>query len=385
MDDRSPRRRARTRRLSPGVAAALLLALLTPTGAAADEYPSWDEVLAAKADVASREAEATRIDALITELEAEAGRLGDAAVAAAAAAATAEAAREAAQSRAVALREAASAADARAEASASRFGRTAALLARTGGADAGLRLWFGGGDREELLAALSRAGRIADQAADAAVQARVDRASARSLSAQADVAERERDRLAREASERQAAAEAAHAAAEAEVAAQRTVVETLYAQLASLRDRTADLERRFRAGEQARAEAAAREAAAAAAAAEAAGATGTAPPPPGVTVDPAGHKAYARGAIGAYGWGEDQYRCLVSLWTRESSWRADAYNASSGAYGIPQALPGSKMASAGADWRTNGQTQIDWGLSYIDARYGSPCGAWAHSERYNWY
>ncbi|MGH3705424.1 MAG: lytic transglycosylase domain-containing protein, partial [Agromyces sp.] len=70
---------------------------------------------------------------------------------------------------------------------------------------------------------------------------------------------------------------------------------------------------------------------------------------------------------------------------RESSWRADAYNASSGAYGIPQSLPGSKMASAGADWRTNAATQIEWGLSYIADRYGAPCGAWAHSERFNWY
>ena len=75
----------------------------------------------------------------------------------------------------------------------------------------------------------------------------------------------------------------------------------------------------------------------------------------------------------------------MRLWNRESGWRADAYNASSGAYGIPQSLPGSKMAAAGADWRTNAATQVDWGLSYISARYGSPCGAWAHSEAYNWY
>ena len=96
-------------------------------------------------------------------------------------------------------------------------------------------------------------------------------------------------------------------------------------------------------------------------------------------------KAYAAGAVARYGWGGAEYECLVRLWTRESSWRADAYNASSGAYGIPQSLPGSKMASAGADWRTNAATQIEWGLSYIADRYGAPCGAWAHSEAYNWY
>ena len=73
--------------------------------------------------------------------------------------------------------------------------------------------------------------------------------------------------------------------------------------------------------------------------------------------------------VSSYGWGSDQFRCLDLLWTRESGWRADAYNASSGAYGIPQALPGSKMATAGADWETNAGTQIEWGLGYIQGRY----------------
>ena len=62
-----------------------------------------------------------------------------------------------------------------------------------------------------------------------------------------------------------------------------------------------------------------------------------------------------------------------------------ASNASSGAYGIPQALPAGKMASAGADWRTSARTQIAWGLSYIDSRYGSPCSAWSHSQAHGWY
>jgi hypothetical protein len=70
---------------------------------------------------------------------------------------------------------------------------------------------------------------------------------------------------------------------------------------------------------------------------------------------------------------------------RESRWNHVAENPSSGAYGIPQALPGSKMASAGDDWATNPETQIRWGLGYIDARYGSPCAAWEHSEEKNWY
>jgi len=80
-----------------------------------------------------------------------------------------------------------------------------------------------------------------------------------------------------------------------------------------------------------------------------------------------------------------QFSCLDSLWSRESGWNVYASNPSSGAYGIPQALPGSKMASAGPDWQSNAATQIKWGLSYIDSTYGSPCSAWSHEEATGWY
>ncbi len=89
--------------------------------------------------------------------------------------------------------------------------------------------------------------------------------------------------------------------------------------------------------------------------------------------------------LSSYGWGMDQWSCLDSLWQRESNWNHTAMNPSSGAYGIPQSLPGSKMASAGADWQTNPATQIRWGLGYIQGRYGSPCGAWGHSQARGWY
>ena len=89
----------------------------------------------------------------------------------------------------------------------------------------------------------------------------------------------------------------------------------------------------------------------------------------------------------AYGWTGGQATCLDELWTHESGFSATADNTSSGAYGIPQALPADKMASAGADWQTNPATQVKWGLSYIAGRYGTPCGAWnfemSHSP--NWY
>lgn len=93
----------------------------------------------------------------------------------------------------------------------------------------------------------------------------------------------------------------------------------------------------------------------------------------------------ARALLGEFGFSADQFDCLDSLYTRESNWNPYADNPTSSAYGIPQALPGSKMASAGADWATNPVTQIRWGLGYIQDRYGSPCGAWAHSESVGWY
>jgi hypothetical protein len=95
-------------------------------------------------------------------------------------------------------------------------------------------------------------------------------------------------------------------------------------------------------------------------------------------------EAIAQQQLAQYGW-SGQYACLYSLWERESSWNMYAQNPSSGAYGIPQALPGSKMASAGSDWATDAATQIRWGLSYIKSVYGSPCGAWSHEEGYGWY
>lgn len=101
--------------------------------------------------------------------------------------------------------------------------------------------------------------------------------------------------------------------------------------------------------------------------------------------DPGSAQAIARDMLAARGMGDDQYACLYNLWMRESNWNMYAQNPSSGAYGIPQALPGSKMASAGADWQTNAVTQITWGIGYIEGRYGTPCGAWGHSQAVGWY
>lgn len=101
---------------------------------------------------------------------------------------------------------------------------------------------------------------------------------------------------------------------------------------------------------------------------------------------PEGAKQSAREIMASqYGWGADQFQCLESLWTKESGWNYQAVNPSSGAFGIVQAWPADKLATAGADWRTNAATQIKWGLEYISASYGTPCAAWGHSQALNWY
>jgi hypothetical protein len=81
----------------------------------------------------------------------------------------------------------------------------------------------------------------------------------------------------------------------------------------------------------------------------------------------------------------DQFQCFSNIVDHESSWNYRAQNPSSGAYGLVQALPGSKMSTAGADWQTNPATQIKWGLNYMEDRYGGPCGAWSFWQANRWY
>lgn len=98
------------------------------------------------------------------------------------------------------------------------------------------------------------------------------------------------------------------------------------------------------------------------------------------------YQAYAKNlCINTYGWTENDFNCLVKLWERESNWNPNAHNKSSGAHGICQALPASKMASEGSDYMTNYKTQIRWGLKYITNRYGTPSNAWTHSQQKGWY
>jgi len=114
----------------------------------------------------------------------------------------------------------------------------------------------------------------------------------------------------------------------------------------------------------------------------AASSTPTTSPVPAASGSP---RSIAQAMLYSFGWSASQFACLEPLWEHESGWSVSASNPSTGAYGIPQASPGSKMASAGPDWKTNASTQIKWGLGYIKDTYGSPCAAESHEQADGWY
>jgi septal ring factor EnvC (AmiA/AmiB activator) len=390
----------RTRAALTAAVTAVLAAALVSAGVAAparaDTYPSWDEVQAAKSNAAAAQTQVDRINGLLAQLQTAAAAAGDLAVKRAAESGAAQTALDAATKEAVEIGQQAEQAAQEADELKAQSGRLAAQLTRSGASDVSLRLFLSGSaaSSDGLLYQLGAVSKLADRSSSLFARATAQKNVAAALSDQAEVARKERDRLAQEAQQASAQADAAKEAADASVAEQQTRADTLYAQLATLKNTEASVERAYAEGEALRKarEEAARQAQQQQqqqeqeeAANGGGGADSSAPPPAGVVVDPAGAQAYAASRIGAYGWGGDQMGCLIKLWTKESSWRADAYNTSSGAYGIPQALPGSKMASAGADWRTNAATQIEWGLTYIAGRYGSPCAAWSFHLGHNWY
>ena len=175
---------------------------------------------------------------------------------------------------------------------------------------------------------------------------------------------------------------AAQAAADASETTQQLAQAKIH--LAALeQDRLVAEARRAAARREARRRAAARRGAELAAARQAQQSAGSPASPPAA---PSGSpQQIAAAMLGSFGWSSGEFGCLQSLWNAESGWNPSATNPISGAYGIPQALPGSKMASAGADWQTNPATQIKWGLGYIKQVYGSPCAAWSHEQSTGWY
>ncbi|MGW9405614.1 coiled-coil domain-containing protein [Arthrobacter sp. NPDC055585] len=424
---------ALTAATAAGMLAAALLAGVSP--AAADEYPSWEDISAAKANTSATEAQVLELEEHLDRLYDEAGNLGNAAVTASGRYDELRSELEASDARLAGLSAQRSAASARAEELRSQVGALAAQTYKTGGMDSTVLFLL---DAEEGVAHLDRittlslvterTSRLFDEA-EAAEQA------AASLE-EAEEAEREvRGELAAAAQAQYEDAQSATAAAEEAVRAQEERTAVLAAQLADLRRTSVEAElarlQADRLEESVRQQAEeARRAAGKTPPREAeqvinptnptrpappespsapapapvpvpsnppvaapqppapapAPAPAPPPPPPAAPVnDPAGAQAYASSLMGGHGWNSGEFRCLVDLWNRESNWLTSAMNPYSGAYGIPQSLPGDKMAAAGSDWRTNYRTQIHWGLSYISQRYGTPCGAWAHSELKGWY
>ncbi|WP_191905640.1 coiled-coil domain-containing protein [Microbacterium caowuchunii] len=395
---RPTRHRVRT----PGVLLTLgitLGALLTgaPPAQAADT-PSWADVESAQADQTQARSVATRIEAALADAEKTAAAASRSALEASANATSARAAAEAAATRAAELEAGATVAEERLDQARHELGGFASRLYRTHTDGPLVARLLTSAEPESLLARLGLLDKLTGTWARTAATAGQDALTARSLRDQARLASAARDDAASTAERTAAEAQLAADTESALLTAVQDQVSELYAQLAALRETTADVERRYRLARQVAAQPAPSGGGSAATNPPAPGGPATGggtpvapspapggPPTYGVSVDPAGAREYARGAIGAYGWGDDQFGCLVLLWNRESGWRANALNPSSGAYGIPQALPAEKMAAAGADWRTNGNTQVNWGLSYIRSRYGSPCAAWDHSQRVGWY
>ncbi|MDP3207814.1 MAG: hypothetical protein Q8M65_01570 [Rhodoglobus sp.] len=317
----------------------------------------------------------TTLSALLDTLQAEGARLGDAAVTATAEADRAQVLLDQAAERAGQAASASDDAAKRANASASRAAHVAAALYRSGGSDLTTALLVDGGN--DLLARMGTLDQLSSSVLQVLQKAEIDLNEADSRAAQADLARSERNRLAIAAQQTAQAAQAAADAADAAVAEQQVRLAQVYEQLALLRNSTAELERQYRIGQSADN--------GSGSGSGDGGGGGIQVPDGGSVNNPAAARAFAYAQLAARGFGADQNDCLLWLWNRESGWRTNAYNASSGAYGIPQALPGSKMGNYAADWRTNYETQVMWGLIYIQGRYGSPCAAWAHSQSVGWY
>ncbi|SDQ41566.1 N-terminal domain of peptidoglycan hydrolase CwlO-containing protein [Curtobacterium sp. UNCCL20] len=389
------------------VVGALVAPVVTALQASATEYPSWQDVQRAKGNEQSKKTEVARVQSALQEVQAAAAAKSQAALDASEKADRAEADLASATQAATSLQAQADQATKTADRAQQRAGQLAANLYRDGSSNEMTTRIATAKNPDQLLYQLGALDQLSSTWAGVMDDASVAAKTASSLHAQATRAEDERADLADAAETKASAAKDAEAVANAAVADTQQHSDELYAQLAALKDTTASTEERYELGqrvaaqkaEQQRKREAAARAQAAAAAAPATGTSGSSsgatsggtgtsyPSTGGVVVDPAGAQAYARSAIGGYGWGSDQFSCLVSLWTQESGWRANALNASSGAYGIPQSLPADKMSAAGADWRTNAATQINWGLAYIKSAYGSPCGAWDHEMSVNphWY
>lgn len=416
-----------------GAVLALCAALTSPLTASAaynpSDYPSWSDVEAAKSSESATAAEVDRITKFLADLRDQAAALTDAAIARASEADAAKSELDQATQRVTALDARAKTARSEADAAKEQAGRLAAQLYRNGGSDSTLNLLISGQEANALLYRLGTMTQLTQQTSHLRSEAESTENQATSLAAQAEQARAERVSLATAAQNALAAAKSAQAEADAKVAEQEQYSAQLYQQLASLKNSTAQLEQQYANGQEAKAvfdeqqrqarlaaeaEQARQRAASARSASSGGGSSGSGgavelgnDDPTGARnssnktigalgnyvgradgMSPAQAQAYARSIVGNYGWSPDQVdSCLIPLWNGESGWRWNALNSSSGAYGIPQALPASKMAISGGDYQTSAATQVDWGLSYIKSSYGSPCSAWSkwNSRSPHWY
>ena len=378
---RTPRPRRRWRVAAIAGALAVAIPLLAVTPAHADDYPSWGEVQAAQANAAAAQAEYTKIAGLITQLQ----------QAAQAAAADelkkefeytqAKNALDAQTAKLDQLNAQVASAQKNADTAKTQYGKLASQLYISSGGSLTAKLLLSQGHADDLLDQLGSVSQLTDHISQLQAYAKQKQNVVTSLQSQAKSAETVRSGLEQDADSKYQAAQAASAAADAAVATEQQQGSVLQAQAATLNKQAADLAAQRAAGIQ-------RDQANQSA--DSGGGSDS-------TIDTSASctggcsagaaQSYASSVLGSYGWGQDQMSCLISLWNMESGWSWNAYNSSSGAYGIPQSLPADKMSSAGGDWMTNGDTQIQWGLSYISGRYGSPCAAWNHeiSENPHWY
>ncbi len=431
-------KRRRTVRFAAAFVATVLCGAALVSGAQADDAvddsgPSWSEIDEAKKDIAATEALVSQINDALAADQRSADAAGDAAVAAAAEANAAKQKSDAASIKLGLLDTQLAIAQAQYSGVVKAAGAVIVSETRSGAVVSSDLQVFLSAHPDDALAALTMNERVSQIAGGLVQRAQAAKANVSSLAENAAVQADALTKLSDAATRAATKAEAENTTANDAVNRQTTTQKVLYEKLAALKNTTATNIATLKKKEAAAAAYKEQQEAAAAAAshnsptpATPAAPTSAATPSSTPSKSPtkpttptasasappsnpgsgsggatgggtsgggsatgnntvAAAKAYAKSKVSARGWKASQYTCLVSLWNRESGWRYDATNPSSGAYGIPQALPGSKMSSAGSDWRTNARTQIDWGLGYIADRYTNPCGAWQHSEDTGWY
>lgn len=369
-----------------------------------ESYPTWSEVEAARVSDGAREELTGRLQQALSVAQTEADAAASHAARAARAAEQAETELRRATEREAALHLRAEHSRGQLDESSEELARMVSWMYINGTGVASTSQLVTSDNPEEFMSKLSTATQVSSSWNSLAERSELELNTIEGLQRQAEEARADRERRAEAAARAAEDARDAEQVAVAAVSAAQERSDTVYAQLASLHGTSVEEERRKQIDRQVAEQPVPTGAGGGASPTPAVpapaspspggdsgaggpGGSGESKPDGGgggdagagggtVVVDPAAAQAYARSVLGAYGWGDEQFPCLVSLWHGESGWRADARNPWSGAYGIPQAYPAEKMAAAGPDWRTNARTQIDWGLAYIHGRYGSPCAAW---------